>query len=101
MLLYVVALVVLAWPVAAQGQSGNVDRVLAEMHAAMGGADAVAAVRTFRATGTQQRVTPRGTTDKPIGRIKAPPTRDRRPTVRLLLAAPSGRRVSNAAVGIR
>ena len=63
MLLYVAALVVLAWPTAAQGQSGNLDRVLAEMHAAMGGADAVAAVRTFRAIGTQQRVTPRGTTD--------------------------------------
>ncbi len=38
-----VTLVALAWPVVAHGQGGGAAGVLAEMHAAMGGADAVAA----------------------------------------------------------
>ena len=58
-----VTLVALAWPVVAHGQGGGAAGVLAEMHAAMGGADAVAAVRTLRAVGIRQQVTPRGTTE--------------------------------------
>jgi len=48
------------------GQASDVNQVLADMRAAAGGADRIAAVRTFSAEGTIQRVTPRGTVERTV-----------------------------------
>jgi len=53
---------VVAGPALVLGQAGDVNKVLADMRAALGGADKVAAVRTLTAVGMTQRTTPNGTT---------------------------------------
>jgi hypothetical protein len=45
------------------GQAPDARKVLADMQAALGGVDKVAAVKTLTAKGTIKRVTPRGTTE--------------------------------------
>lgn len=47
----------------ALAQAPDATKVLANMRAALGGADKVAAVKTLTAAGTIQRVTPQGTTE--------------------------------------
>lgn len=58
----VVAMV--AGPALALGQAGDVNKVLADMKAALGGADKVAAVKTLTATGRTARTSANGTTSE-------------------------------------
>lgn len=54
----------LAVPAVVIGQAGDVSKVLADMKAALGGADKVAAVRTLTAEGRTLRTTAAGTTSE-------------------------------------
>lgn len=54
----------LAVPAVVIGQAGDVNKVLADMKAALGGADKVAAVRTLTAEGRTLRTTAAGTTSE-------------------------------------
>lgn len=58
----VVAMV--AGPALVLGQAGDVNKVLADMKAALGGADKVAAVKTLTATGRTARTSANGTTSE-------------------------------------
>ncbi len=59
---FVVAMV--AVPALVLGQGGDVNKVLADMRAALGGADKVAAVKTMTATGRTLRTNQAGTTSE-------------------------------------
>ena len=61
-LMNVVIVALVAGPALVLGQAGDVNKVLADMRAALGGADKVAAVKTLTAVGRTQRTTPAGTT---------------------------------------
>lgn len=58
----VLVVVMLAGPALVLGQAGDVRKVLADMKAALGGADKVAAVRTMTATGRTLRTNAAGAT---------------------------------------
>jgi len=55
-----------ATPAIVLGQAGDATEVLADMQAALGGADALAAVATLTASGTVYRVTARGSDERPV-----------------------------------
>jgi hypothetical protein len=59
-LMGVMAVVALASPVLLLGQAPDATKVLADMQAALGGAEQLAAVKTLTAEGVIQRVRPRG-----------------------------------------
>ena len=59
-LVSMLAVAALASPALLLGQAGDAAKVLADMQAALGGAEKLAAVRTLTAEGTIQRVRPRG-----------------------------------------
>jgi hypothetical protein len=56
--------VMVAVPALVLGQAGDVNKVLADMRAALGGADKVAAVKTMTATGRTLRTNQAGTTSE-------------------------------------
>jgi len=55
---------IVAGPALVLGQAGDVSKVLADMKAALGGADKVAAVKTLTATGRTARTSANGTTSE-------------------------------------
>lgn len=55
---------ILAVPALVIGQAGDVNKVLTDMKAALGGADKVAAVKTLTGVGRTLRTTPAGTTSE-------------------------------------
>jgi len=58
----ILVVAMLAGPALVLGQAGDVNKVLADMKAAIGGADTVAAVRSLTATGRTMRTVQSGTT---------------------------------------
>ncbi len=60
-LMNVLVVTLVAGPALVLGQAGDVHKVLADMRAALGGADKVAAVKTLTAVGRTQRTSPNGT----------------------------------------
>ncbi|HUR20556.1 MAG TPA: hypothetical protein VMZ90_07095 [Vicinamibacterales bacterium] len=61
-LMNVVIVALVAGPALVLGQAGDVNKVLADMRAALGGADKVAAVKTMTAVGTSARTNSSGST---------------------------------------
>jgi len=58
----VLAVTLVAGPALVLGQAGDVNKVLADMREALGGADKVAAVKSLTAVGMSQRTNPNGAT---------------------------------------
>lgn len=63
-LMNVLVVAMVAGPALVLGQAGDVNKVLADMKAALGGADKVAAVKTLTATGRTARTSANGTTSE-------------------------------------
>ncbi len=61
-LMNVVIVALVAGPALVLGQAGDVNKVLADMRAALGGADQLAAVKTLTAVGKSARTNPQGAT---------------------------------------
>ena len=61
-LMNVVVVAMVAGPALVLGQAGDVNKILADMRAALGGADKVAAVKTLTAVGKTARTNAQGTT---------------------------------------
>ena len=67
-MLGVAVVMMVAGPALVLGQASETTEVLADMQAALGGADQLAAVRTLTAVGTVYRVTARGSDERGIER---------------------------------
>jgi hypothetical protein len=63
-LMNVLVVTMVAGPALVLGQAGDVNKVLADLRAALGGADKLAAVKTLTAVGRTQRTSPNGTTSE-------------------------------------
>lgn len=63
-LMNVLVVTLVAGPAFVLGQAGDVNKVLADLRAALGGADKLAAVKTLTAVGRTQRTSPNGTTSE-------------------------------------
>ena len=63
-LMNVLVVALVAGPALVLGQAGDVNKVLADMRAALGGADKLATVKTLTAVGRTQRTSQNGTTSE-------------------------------------